>query len=74
MLCDILTGMLNLKYEAWINMHEYVCMDDHIYATTIIAIHVHEDIACHGCECMVRIGTGLGVTGTRLWVKNCVWY
>ena len=26
---DILTGMLNLKYEAWINMHEYVCMDDY---------------------------------------------
>ena len=45
MLYDILTGMLNLEYEAWINMHEYVCMDDHIYATSIIALHVHEDIA-----------------------------
>ena len=45
MLYDILTGMLNPKYEAWMNMNEYVCMDDHIYATSIIALHVHEDIA-----------------------------
>ena len=37
MMYDILTGMLNLKYEAWINMHEYVCMDDYIYAISIIA-------------------------------------
>ena len=45
MLYDILTGMFNLKYEAWINMHEYGCMDDYIYAISIIALHVHEDIA-----------------------------
>ena len=45
MLYDILTGMLNLKYEAWMNMNEYVRIDDHIYATSIIALHVHEDIA-----------------------------
>ena len=45
MLYDILTGMLNLKYEAWINMHEYVCMDDYNYAISIIALYVHEDIA-----------------------------
>ena len=45
MLYDILTGMLNLKYEAWINMHEYACKDDYIYAISIIALHVHEDIA-----------------------------
>ena len=45
MLYDILTGMLKLKYEAWINMHEYVCMDDDINAISIIALYVHEDIA-----------------------------
>ena len=45
MLYDILTSMLNLKYDAWINMHEYVCMGDYVYATSIIALHVHEDIA-----------------------------
>ena len=45
MLYDILTGMLKLKYEAWINMNEYVCMDDYIYAISIIALYVHEDIA-----------------------------
>ena len=53
------------------NMHEYVCMGNYVCATSIIALHVHEDIAWHGCECMVRIGTGLGVTGTWLYVKNC---
>ena len=31
--------------NAWMNMHEYVCMDDYIYAIRIIALHVHEDIA-----------------------------
>ena len=45
MLYDILTDILNLKYEAWINMHESMCMDDYIYAISIIALHVHEDIA-----------------------------
>ena len=45
MLYDILTDMLKLKYEVWINMHEYVYMDDYIYAISIIELHVHEDIA-----------------------------
>ena len=45
MMYDTLTGMLNLKYEACINMHEYVCMDDYKYAINIIALHVHEDIS-----------------------------
>ena len=37
--------MLGLKYEAWINMHEYVCMDGYIYTIGIIALHVHKNIA-----------------------------
>ena len=41
---DILADMVKLKYEAWINMHEYVRMDDYIYAISIIALHLHEDI------------------------------
>ena len=45
MLYDILIVMLKLKYEAWINMHDYVCMNDYIYAISIIALYVHEDIA-----------------------------
>ena len=44
-LYDIVTSMLKLKYEVWINMHEYVCMDDYIYAISIIALQVHEDTA-----------------------------
>ena len=35
----------SVEYEALINMHESVCMDDYIYAISIIALHVHEDIA-----------------------------
>ena len=45
MLYEILIGMLKLKYVAWINMHEYVCMDDYIHAISIIVLHMHEDIA-----------------------------
>ena len=47
----------------------FVC-STHIYIFGIIALHVHENIALHGCECMVGIGTVLGVRwsvmGTRL--------
>ena len=37
--------MAGLKYEAWIKMHEYVCVDGYTYTIGIITLHVHENIA-----------------------------
>ena len=62
-------------------MHEYVCTysshficSTHIYTIGIIALHVHENIARHRCECIVGISIVLGVRwsvmGTLLWINT----
>ena len=66
---------INYNYPWYVD----VACGTHIYTCNmkekcigIIALHVHENIARHGCECMVRIGT-VECHGYTVVDQHCVW-